>query len=80
MGKTLGVIGLGAIGGKIANAAVALGMDVIGYDPFLSVNAAIQLEPAVKVTASINVYKNSDYITIHVPYTPDTRTLSTKLR
>ena len=48
LGKTLGVIGLGAIGGKIANAAVALGMDVIGYDPFLSVNAAIQLEPAVK--------------------------------
>ena len=66
LGKTLGVIGLGAIGGKIANAAVALGMDVIGYDPFLSVNAAIQLEPAVKVTADINdIYKNSDYITIH---------------
>ena len=68
LGKTLGVIGLGAIGGKIANAAVALGMDVIGYDPFLSVNAAIQLDPAVKVTADINdIYKNSDYITIHVP-------------
>ena len=49
-------------------------MDVIGYDPFLSVNAAIQLEPAVKVTADINdIYKNSDYITIHVPYTPDTK-------
>ena len=74
LGKTLGVIGLGAIGGKIANAAVALGMDVIGYDPFLSVNAAIQLDPAVKVTADINdIYKNSDYITIHVPYTPDTK-------
>ena len=74
LGKTLGVIGLGAIGGKIANAAVSLGMDVIGYDPFLSVNAAIQLEPAVKVTADINdIYKNSDYITIHVPYTPDTK-------
>ena len=63
------------------NAAVALGMDVIGYDPFLSVNAAIQLEPAVKVTADINdIYKNSDYITIHVPYTLTQRTLSTKLR
>ena len=74
LGKTLGVIGLGAIGGKIANAAVALGMDVIGYDPFLSVNAAIQLDPAVKVTADINdIYKNGDYITIHVPYTPDTK-------
>ena len=49
-------------------------MDVIGYDPFLSVNAAIQLDPAVKVTADINdIYKNSDYITIHVPYTPDTK-------
>ena len=74
LGKTLGVIGLGAIGGKIANAAVAVGMDVIGYDPFLSVEAAIQLDPAVKVTADINdIYKNSDYITIHVPYTPDTK-------
>ena len=73
-GKTLGIIGLGAIGILVANAAHALGMDVIGYDPFLSVNAAIQLEPAVKVTADINdIYKNSDYITIHVPYTPDTK-------
>ncbi len=74
MGKTLGIIGLGAIGGKIANAAVALGMNVVGYDPYLSVNAALQLEPSVKVTAEINdIYKNSDYITIHMPYTPDTK-------
>lgn len=74
MGKTLGIIGLGAIGGKIANAAVALGMKVIGYDPFLSVNAALRLDPAVKAVTDINeIYQNSDYISIHVPYTPDTK-------
>ena len=74
MGKTLGIIGLGAIGGKIANAAVALGMNVIGFDPYLSVNAALRLYPSVKVVTEINdIYKNSDYISIHVPYTPDTK-------
>lgn len=73
-GKTLGIIGLGAIGGKIANAAVALGMKVIGYDPYLSVNAALHLDPAVTITTDINdIYKVSDYISIHVPYTPDTK-------
>ncbi len=72
LGKTLGVIGLGAIGGKIANAASDLGMKVIGYDPYLSVNAALHLDPHVSVVADINdIYKNSDYITIHVPYTPE---------
>lgn len=74
LGKTLGVIGLGAIGGKIANAAISLGMDVIGYDPYLSVNAALNLKPQVKVVADIaDIYKNSDYITIHMPYTADTK-------
>lgn len=74
MGKTLGVIGLGAIGGKIANTAIALGMNVIGYDPYLSVNAAIHLDSHVKVVKVIDdIYKNSDYITIHMPYTPDTK-------
>ena len=74
MGKTLGIIGLGAIGGKIADAAVALGMNVIGFDPYLSVNAALHLDPSVKVVTEINdIYKNSDYISIHVPYTPDTK-------
>ena len=74
MGKTLGIIGLGAIGSKIANAAVSLGMKVIGYDPYLSVNTALLLNPHVKVVAEIDdIYKNSDYITIHVPYTPDTK-------
>lgn len=73
-GKTLGIIGLGAIGGKIANAAVALGMKVMGYDPYLSVNAALHLDPAVTITSDINdIYKVSDYISIHVPYTPDTK-------
>ncbi|MDE5945793.1 MAG: 3-phosphoglycerate dehydrogenase [Oscillospiraceae bacterium] len=74
MGKTLGIIGLGAIGGKIANTAVALGMNVIGYDPYLSVNSALLLDPAVKAVTDINeIYKNCDYISIHVPYTPDTK-------
>lgn len=74
MGKTLGIIGLGAIGGKIANAAVALGMKVVGYDPYLSVNAALLLDSSVKVVNDINdIYKSCDYISIHVPYTPDTK-------
>lgn len=74
MGKTLGIIGLGAIGGKIANTAVALGMNVIGYDPYLSVNNAVLLDSSVKVVPEINdIYKNSDYISIHMPYTPQTK-------
>lgn len=74
LGKTLGIIGLGAIGSKIANAAVGLGMKVIGYDPYLSVNTALLLNPNVKVAADINdIYKESDYITIHVPYMPETK-------
>ncbi|MCR5110942.1 MAG: 3-phosphoglycerate dehydrogenase [Ruminococcus sp.] len=73
-GKTLGIIGLGAIGGKIANAAESLGMKVIGYDPFLSVGAALHLEPSVKIVTDINdIYTNSDYISIHMPYTPQTK-------
>ncbi len=73
-GKTLGIIGLGAIGGQIANAAVALGMKVIGYDPYLSVGAALHLNPKVTVVAELNdIYKESDYITIHMPYTPQTK-------
>lgn len=74
MGKTLGIIGLGAIGGKIANAAVGLGMKVMGYDPYLSVNAALHLDPSVTVVTDVNeIYKNSDYISIHVPYLPSTK-------
>ena len=74
MGKTLGVIGLGAIGVLVANAAVALGMKVVGYDPYLSVKAALGLNPAVKAVADVkDVYTASDYITIHVPYNADTK-------
>ena len=73
-GKTLGIIGLGAIGGKIANAAEALGMKVIGYDPYISIGAALHLDPTVKIVSDINdIYANSDYITIHMPYTPQTK-------
>ena len=68
-GKTIGIIGLGAIGAKVADAALALGMKVIGYDPFLSVNAALKLSRHVAVVKDIDeIYKNCDYITIHIPY------------
>ena len=74
MGKTLGLIGLGAIGGKLANIAISLGMDVIGYDPFLSVGAALSLKPQVKVTANINdIYANADYISLHLPFNSETK-------
>lgn len=74
MGKTLGLIGLGAIGGKLANVAISLGMNVIGYDPFLSVTAALNLKPQVKVTNNINdIYAESDYISLHLPYNKDTK-------
>ena len=74
MGKTLGLIGLGAIGGKLANIAISLGMTVIGYDPFLSVNAALNLKPDVKVTTNINdIYSESDFISLHLPYNADTK-------
>ena len=74
MGKTLGIIGLGAIGVLVANAAIALGMKVVGYDPFLSVNAALHLDPAVKAVSDVKeLYAVSDYITIHVPYNPETK-------
>jgi D-3-phosphoglycerate dehydrogenase len=73
-GKTLGIIGLGAIGGKIANAAEALGMKVIGYDPYISIGAALHLDPTVRIVSDINeIYTSSDYITIHMPYTPQTK-------
>ena len=74
MGKTLGVIGLGAIGAMVANAAVELGMNVMGYDPFISVNAAWRVDHRVKhVYETAEIFKNCDYITLHVPLTNDTR-------
>lgn len=75
-GKKLGVIGLGAIGVLVANAAHSLGMDVYGYDPFLSVDAAWNLSRSVKhVTRLDDIFTDCDYITLHVPLTDDTRGL-----
>ncbi len=75
-GKTLGVIGLGAIGILVANAAVALGMKVVGFDPFMSVPNALKLNPHVKLLKSNEeVMTSCDYLTIHVPLTPDTKDL-----
>ena len=72
-GKTLGVIGLGAIGAKIAQVATALGMCVYGYDPYLSVEAAWKLSSDIIQASDLDtIYKNSDYITIHVPYLEST--------
>ena len=73
-GKTLGVIGLGAIGIMVANAAKALGMKVIGADPFLSTHNALMLDPSVEVVAdNAEIYKRADFITVHVPLTPQTK-------
>lgn len=75
-GKTLGVVGLGAIGILVANAARSLGMEVYGYDPFLSVDSAWNLSRAVNHARSLDeIFANCDYITLHVPLTPDTKHL-----
>lgn len=75
-GKALGVIGLGAIGIKVANLALHLGMEVYGYDPYLSVQAAWQLSRNVKLVKSLDeIYRNSDYITIHVPLNDKTKAM-----
>ncbi|MDD4125051.1 MAG: 3-phosphoglycerate dehydrogenase family protein [Eubacteriales bacterium] len=74
MGKTLGVIGLGAIGGMVANVAYTLGMRVVGFDPYITVNAAWGLSRAViKANNYDEVYSVSDYITIHAPSTDETK-------
>jgi len=76
MGKKLGVIGLGAIGVLVANAAHSLGMQVYGYDPFLSVDAAWHLSSSVEKAASMDaIFANCDYITVHVPLNDSTRGL-----
>ena len=75
-GKTLGVIGLGAIGGMVANDAVHLGMDVIGFDPFLSVDGAWNLSRHIHHANRLEeVFAQADYLTLHVPSTPETRHL-----
>lgn len=74
MGKKLGVIGLGAIGILVANAAYSLGMTVYGYDPYLSVDSAWKLSRNIKHAADMSeIFKECDYISIHVPLTPDTK-------
>lgn len=73
-GKTLGVIGLGAIGKLVVNAAEALGMDVVGYDPFLNAERASEISSDMKFTSDLDdLLAQSDYITIHVPATDSTR-------
>ncbi len=73
-GKTLGVVGLGAIGVLVANAAVALGMNVIGYDPFLSEKAKSTLNESVTIVADLTeIFTSSDFITLHVPLNDGTR-------
>ena len=73
-GKKLGVIGLGAIGAEVANTAAALGMEVYGYDPYISINAAWALSRHVKHITSVDtIYQECDYITVHVPLLDSTR-------
>ena len=80
-GKTLGVIGLGAIGVLVANDAVALGMNVVGYDPFISVESAWHLSREVRRAKVLDaLVSESDYITLHVPLMEETRGMINKLR
>ncbi|MCI7401175.1 MAG: 3-phosphoglycerate dehydrogenase [Christensenella sp.] len=73
-GKTLGIVGLGAIGRLVSDAAIALGMNIIGYDPFLTDSAKKSLNPNVKITTNLDdIYASSDYITLHVPATGETK-------
>ena len=75
-GKTLGVIGLGAIGGMVANAAISLGMNVMGYDPYITAKAAWSLAPSVRQAADYaEIFRSCDYITLHVPANPQTKNM-----
>ena len=72
--KTLGVVGLGAVGALVANIALSMGMDVYGFDPYLSVDSALRLDRHVHVVKDVNeLYRKSDYVTIHVPFLESTR-------
>ena len=76
LGKKLGVIGLGAIGGMVANAANSLGMTVYGYDPYITPTAAWSLAPSIKQASGYDeIFKTCDYITLHVPATPTTKNM-----
>ena len=73
-GKTLGVVGLGAIGVLVANAAESLGMKIVGYDPYLSVKNALNLKPGAEIVATLDeLYGKADYISLHLPMNPDTK-------
>jgi len=73
LGKTLGVVGLGATGAQVANAALAIGMNVVGYDPFLSVDGAWMLAKEIRRAETLDeIYEQSDYISLNIPYTEDT--------
>ena len=73
-GKTLGVVGLGAIGVMVANAAAALGMKIVGYDPFLSVKNALDLNPGAEIAATLDeLYGKADYISLHLPMNSETK-------
>lgn len=79
LGKKLGVIGLGAIGGMVANTAKSLGMNVTGYDPYITISAAWHLSRSIAQASSYDeIYENSDYITLHVPATKDTKGMINK--
>ncbi len=79
LGKTLGVIGLGAIGGMVANSAKSLGMKVIGYDPFITIEAAWHLSRSInKASTYDEVFEKADYITLHIPATKDTKGMINK--
>ena len=73
LGKTLGIVGLGATGAQVANAALAIGMDVVGYDPFLSVDGAWMLAKEIRRADRLDeIFEQSDYISLNIPYTEDT--------
>lgn len=79
LGKSLGVIGLGAIGGMVANTAKSLGMKVTGYDPYITINAAWHLSRSIAQASSYDeIFEKSDYITLHVPATKDTKGMINK--
>lgn len=79
LGKTLGVIGLGAIGGMVANSAKSLGMKVIGCDPFITIEAAWHLSRSInKASTYDEIYEKADYITLHIPATKDTKGMINK--
>lgn len=76
MGKTLGVVGLGAIGVQVGNNAVRLGMNVLGYDPYITIDSAWKLNHNItKIDSLDNLFEDADYITLHVPLTDGTRGL-----